>query len=405
MTRDRISDCIAEQVGVAAPKIREQIIEDVKLGPQEQAGNRDVGRIGGTKVQRYFNGVGEWIALEGTFDLSGEDGNVESGYMVSHERESGVSESGRENEGNIGVNKGERRRETTASGDGGGSKGDKGRKTYAKQRENIRRVTVDELKRLYAVHGGRIVTVEMVDQLGDGAVIQFVNRMLGGGKNKKKMTKRAVESEQDVSDASSSEVNTDAAFGLVKKMTKLAGWSREWTKKIGEVNEEQEEEFMQGICRKLRAEVGVGAESVTEGPRTYVREQRQIEEDWRKKDGRDEETLGLTSWGVANEAVGGRSETKDRKGREKGDGKEACGRRTKEAKWWIRKNGREAERESEWQEDGSGRRGNSNGSEKRLSRRWCGSSSKGSRRGSSDGSKRRRHRSRRGSGEERKTRW
>ena len=39
--------------------------------------------------------------------------------------------------------------------------------------------------------------------------------------------------------------------------------------------------------------------------------------------------------------------------------------------------------------------GSGNDSRKRLSRRWCGS----------DGSKRRRHRSRRGSGEERKTRW
>ena len=47
---------------------------------------------------------------------------------------------------------------------------------------------MDELKRLvteedgdvYAVHGGRIVTARTVDQLGDGAVIQFVDRMLGG---------------------------------------------------------------------------------------------------------------------------------------------------------------------------------------------------------------------------------
>ena len=40
----------------------------------------------------------------------------------------------------------------------------------------------------------------------------------------------------------------------MKKMTKIAGWSKEWAKRFGEMTEEQEEEVMDRICRKLKAE-------------------------------------------------------------------------------------------------------------------------------------------------------
>ena len=73
-------------------------------------------------------------------------------------------------------------------GRGGGDK-----KIYVKCRDDVRQMTEEELKKLvtdesgevHAVHGGRIVTSRTVDQLSDGAMIQFVNRMPGGGKNKK----------------------------------------------------------------------------------------------------------------------------------------------------------------------------------------------------------------------------
>ena len=111
--------------------------------------------------------------LEAQFEQSAEDGNVKGDHGVSHEREFGVSESGSEGKESIEVRVGERRRETMAGGDGGRSKRDEDRRIYAKQRVKIWRVAVDEQKRLvkeedgdvYAVHGGRIVTARMVDQL------------------------------------------------------------------------------------------------------------------------------------------------------------------------------------------------------------------------------------------------
>ena len=68
-------------------------------------------------------------------------------------------------------------------GRGGGDK-----KIYVKCRDDVWQMTEEELKKLvtdgsgevYAVHGGRIVTSRTVDQLRDGAMIQFVNRMPGG---------------------------------------------------------------------------------------------------------------------------------------------------------------------------------------------------------------------------------
>ena len=173
MTRNRISDRIDEQVDVAVPENRERNVEVAKWVSQEQVQNRDVGRIVGTKVQRFFNGVGEWMVLEAQFEQSAEYGNVKGDHGVSHEREFGVSESGSEGKERIELRVGERRRETMAGGDGGRSKRDEDRRIYAKQRVKIWRVAVDEQKRLvkeedgdvYAVHGGRIVTARMVDQL------------------------------------------------------------------------------------------------------------------------------------------------------------------------------------------------------------------------------------------------
>ena len=71
-----------------------------------------------------------------------------------------------------------------------------------------------------------MVTAKTIDQLEDGAVVRCASWLLGGGKSKKKMTKRVTEGEQGVTDASSSEVNVEAASGLVKNMMKIAGWSK-----------------------------------------------------------------------------------------------------------------------------------------------------------------------------------
>ena len=83
----------------------------------------------------------------------------------------------------------------------------------------------------------------------------------------------------------------------------------------------------------MRAEFGVEAESVIEGLRTYMREQRQIERDRRKKLEkdeekrrcvmRDEEVAESASWEVVNEMVNDdrRNEAEGRNELERGDGK------------------------------------------------------------------------------------
>ena len=79
------------------------------------------------------------------------------------------------------------------------------RKIYVKCHDDVRQMKEEELKKLVtggsgdacAVHGGRIVTARMVDRLRDGAMIQLMNRVPGGGKNNKKMTEKMVEGVQN----------------------------------------------------------------------------------------------------------------------------------------------------------------------------------------------------------------
>ena len=113
---------------------------------------------------------------------------------------------------------------------GGGDK-----RIYAKHREKVRRVTVDEIKRVlkqengdvYAVHDGRIVTSRVVDRLKDGAMIQLVDRMPRGGKNKKKTTKKMVEeSEQSATDKSSTE--TDVVFEMFDRCSRTGVQDGAW---------------------------------------------------------------------------------------------------------------------------------------------------------------------------------
>ena len=129
---------------------------------------------------------------------------------------------------------------------------------------------------MYAVHGGNVVTSQTIDRLGNDAMIQLVDRMPRGGKNKKKATKKMEESEQSASDTSSSEANE--AFEQTIAKTGQGGWSRggAWTRKMLEMNEE-EEELLIHMSRDVRVEMRVGAESVIEGIRTFVREQRRKE--------------------------------------------------------------------------------------------------------------------------------
>ena len=146
-------------------------------------------------------------------------------------------------------------------------------------------MAVDELKRLvkeedgdvYAVHGGRIVTARMVDQLGDGAVIQFVDRMLGGGK--KKMMK-VEQSDQSATDKSSTEA--DAVFEVFDRcsQTGVGGLSGEMMEAM---LDEQTERMLRMIRSSFAEEVGGDPEMVIEGIRKFVQERRQRKTSTRRR--------------------------------------------------------------------------------------------------------------------------
>ena len=92
------------------------------------------------------------------------------------------------------------------------------------------------------------------------------------------------------------------------------------------MNDEQERELLEQVRKNVRAEFGIEAESVVEGLRTYVRDQRQIEKDRREKTGRnrekrlggvqDEEVEEPSSWEVLNEKVKGDRRSGDESGNE-----------------------------------------------------------------------------------------
>ena len=182
----------------------------------------------------------------------------------------------------------------------------------------------------YAVHGGKIVTSRMINQLEDGAMIRLVNRLPGRGRKKKVAPRNKEGSDMSATDESSSstlsserlslitEVNDVFGDGAVEQMKTIAytgqgGWIEAWARKVVEMGEEKEDEILEYLCRAMRAEFGdVGAETMIGGLRKFVREQRRTEKDRRGKDEqeerrrhwkRDEETWEFTRQEAANKTV------------------------------------------------------------------------------------------------------
>ena len=127
---------------------------------------------------------------------------------------------------------------------------------------------------VYAVHGGRIVTSRTVDQLRDGEMIQFVNRMPGGGKNKKKMKKVVEESEQSATDKKSTE--TDVVVKMLVRcfQTGVGGWSAEMMEAMSEMDDEQTEKMLGMLRNILPKPVDCGPEVVIDGVTRLFRERR-----------------------------------------------------------------------------------------------------------------------------------
>ena len=93
-------------------------------------------------------------------------------------------------------------------------------------------------------------------------------------------------------------------------VAKPGGWTEAWARKIMENDEEEEEEILKGLHRTMLAEFGhAGAETMIEGVRRFVHDQRQAEnrrkrneqEERRRhgKRGEDESTGGIRGEGGA----------------------------------------------------------------------------------------------------------
>ena len=194
---------------------------------------------------------------------------------------------------------------------GGGDK-----RIYAKHREKVRQVTVDEMKRLvkeergdvYAVHGGKIVTSRVVDRLKDGAMIRLVDRVPGGGgKNRKKATKKMVEeSEQSATDKSSAEA--DAVLEMFDRcsQTGVGGWSVEMMEAMSEMDDEQTEKMLKMLRSSFPEVVGDDPKSVVDGLRKFLQERRR-----REKDQQEESRVQSTDKG---EETSGPEEVKSGRG-------------------------------------------------------------------------------------------
>ena len=175
----RVMENVTEVVKrVPQERVHGDTVEDVKRAPQEQTQSCVAEQFVDESVPRMMEETSGTV--EHTLKRSVQDNTVEAAKFNPEETGQMIQR----------IDQGRLR------GRGGGDK-----KIYVKRRDDVRQMKEEELKKLmtdgsgdaYAVHGGSIVTARMVDRLRDGAMIQLVNRMAGGGKNKKKMTTKMVE--------------------------------------------------------------------------------------------------------------------------------------------------------------------------------------------------------------------
>ena len=376
--------------------IKKSISRDGLYSPEESGNQGDMVLARRTRAGEVAGVLQHLKLLKPRSRPNVEDGNVKGGCMRSWKGELRDSGSGLEVDTRV-TDEGGRRQETTTGGES--------KRIFARPWEEVRQVSKEELTRLtedgsshaYVVYGGRIETPETIDQLKDGAIVQIVNRMAGGGRKKKAASRNKGRSGMSATDESSSstlssevtEVNEVFGNGAVEQMKTIAytgqgGWIEAWARKIMEVSEEKEGEVLEFLCRAMRVEFGdVGAETTVGEIRKFIREQRRLEKDRRMKDEQEERRR---HWERDEETWGQRGRLL---------------KTIEEAKRRLWKKGKKEERGSECREDGSGRqdktgggerksskRRRSSGSERMLSRRRRGSGSKRRQRGSNDSSRR-----------------
>ena len=105
------------------------------------------------------------------------------------------------------------------------------KRIYARQWEGVRQMSQEELARLtedgcnhaYEVHGGRIMTPETIDRLEDGAIVQIVNQMVGGGRNKKTASRNKGRSDMSATDESSSSTLSSDRLSLLTGVNEVFG--------------------------------------------------------------------------------------------------------------------------------------------------------------------------------------
>ena len=189
--RERISDGIEEQIvflngrwvtvtGGDDAYIKKFIASGGLYSPEESGHRDDVVSARRTRARELADVLQPILELlESCSRLSVEDGNVKGGYMRSWKGELRDSGSGPEED--------TRARDEAGGGDGGS------KSIYVRQGEKVRQASREELMKwaedgsddAYPVHDGKIVTSRMINRLEDCAMIRLVNRLLGGGRQKK----------------------------------------------------------------------------------------------------------------------------------------------------------------------------------------------------------------------------
>ena len=256
---------VEQTIDGSVPQLKEEIIEVARQIPQEQVQSCKAEQIVDESVPRMVEETSEVVkhvpqerVHSNTIEVAKFDPE-ETGRVIQR------IEQGR------------------VRGRGGGD-----RKIYVKCRGEVRQVQEEELKKLmaegsgevYAVHGGRIVTLRAVEELKDGTMIQLVDRMPGGGKNKKKTTKKMVEEgEQSATDKSSKEA--DSVFEVLDRCFRkgVGGWSAEMTEAMLGMSDEKTEEMLKTMRSNFPEEVGNDPEMVIDGVRRFFRERRRRKRD------------------------------------------------------------------------------------------------------------------------------
>ena len=126
---------------------------------------------------------------------------------------------------------------------------------------------------VYMVHGGKIMSPEVVDRLRDDAIVHVVNKMPGGG-NKKS----SKENKPDWSERNRQELLRGGCdFEILESDSRTGrrGWHENLIKRVMELEDEDTEDTNRKLKSSIQAPAGTDPEPALEGLRRLLHERLQ----------------------------------------------------------------------------------------------------------------------------------